>query len=598
MSEKKGLIMASDVEKQEIDSVAQLLFYGQIDESKIFPFPAMDDEQKSMAQEMTKAVNKFAQDNIDSVKFEAESHIPDEIFQGLAEMGVLGLAVEEQYGGLELNYTLYARVIAEIARFDGSLATMLGAHQSIGYRALINEGTDEQKKKWLPALASGEKLAAFCLTEPGSGSDAYSIKTKATKNADGTFTINGQKLWITNGGRADFYSVYCKTEHEVQGKTVEKISCFVVEKGMEGLSFGEPEKKMGISASETRAVFFDNVKVPAENLLGEYGKGFKVAMNVLNSGRLSLGSACLEGQKGILELATSHAKERRQFNRPISQFGMIQEKLSFMAANIYATESVTYFTTGLMDRGMDEYSVESAIIKIYSSETLWETVDMAMQIAGGTGYMKEYPYEKIMRDARINLIFEGTNEILRIYIALAGIKGPSEDLKQLGKVSDVSKVLQDPIKSVGILSNFAKKRIEKLIAAKTISKIHDDLGEWAAKFSIMLSDFSIKVENLLIKYGKSIIGNELPQKKIADMVISLYVMLATLSRTSMFLEDPNISKEKKDQVLGLCHIVCKRQRRVYMENYKGMDGKFDEVIKKVAKGVCDEDGRSFDIIYN
>src|SRR5690606_27095094 len=434
-------------EKNAFPSVAGNFFYGEIDENIVFPFPKFSTEQMEMAKEMTDAVNRFAADAIDAAKMDEEAKIPQEVIMGLAELGLCGLAVSEEHGGMGLDYTLYARVFQEMAGIDGSTATMLGAHQSIGYRALINEGTPEQKAKWLPALASGQRLAAFCLTEPGSGSDAYSIKTKATDNGDGTYTISGQKLWITNGGAAEFYTVYCKTDHQENGKTVEKITCFVVEKGApgaEGLSFGEKENKMGIRASETRAVYFDKVKVPKENILGEPGKGFKVAMNVLNSGRLSLGSGCVGGMKAILKLATEHAANRRQFDRPIAEFGLVQQKLTDMAATIYAVESMVYMTTGLMDRGMSDYQLESAICKIFGSESLWKVVDTALQLAAGNGYMREYPYERIMRDSRINLIFEGTNEILRVFLALSGIRGPSESLKELGKISDVSSVLSDP----------------------------------------------------------------------------------------------------------------------------------------------------------
>ena len=264
------MFMTEESKINEIPSIAANFFYGEIDEDAVFPFPEFSDDQKEMAKEMTSAVCKFAAAQIDSAKFDETCEIPEEVIRGCGELGLMGLAVEEQYGGMELDYSLYARVFSEIASIDGSIGTMLGAHQSIGYRALINEGTAKQKSKWLPGLASGEKIAAFCLTEPGSGSDAYSIKTKATKNSDGTYTISGQKLWITNGGRADFYSVFCKTEHEIDGKTVEKISCIAVEKGAkgaEGLTFGEKENKMGIRASETRAVYFDKVVVPADNII-------------------------------------------------------------------------------------------------------------------------------------------------------------------------------------------------------------------------------------------------------------------------------------------------------------------------------------------
>ncbi len=474
---------------KEIPSIVKHMFYGEVLEDEVFPFPHLNESQVEMAKAMIDAVDKFAQDSIDSAKFDKDAKIPAEVLQGLASLGLCGLGVGEEYGGLGLDTTLYARVFSQVAGIDGAIATTLGAHQSIGYKALINEGNEEQKAKWLPKLASGEVFAAFCLTEPGSGSDAYSIKTKATKNADGTYTINGQKLWITNAGLAGFYSVFAKTEHEENGKKVEKITCFIVEKELEGISFGEKEDKMGIRASETRAVYFDNVKVPASNIIGEPGKGFKIAMNVLNTGRLSLGSGSVGGMKAILKLATAQAKTRKQFNDYIVNFGLIQEKLTAMAANIYASESIVYMTTGKITQGMSEFSHESAICKIYCSEKLWNTIDMATQIGAGNAYMREYPYERIMRDCRINLIFEGTNEILRIFTALSGIKGPSDDLKELGKIADVSKAIQDPIKSVGILTDFAKKRFGKKFGNKTLTKVHPSLETHASHFTSALGDF-------------------------------------------------------------------------------------------------------------
>ena len=581
---------------EEINSVVGSFYFGEVEESNVFPYPHFTDEQKEIAKEMVNAIDKFAEDNIDGEKFDHEAEIPQEVMVGLAELGLYGLAVPEQYGGMELDYTLYSRVFAEVASNDGSTATFLGAHQSIGYRALLNEGTEEQKQKWLPPLATGEKVAAFCLTEPGSGSDAYSIKTKAVDNGDGTYTINGQKLWITNAGTAEFYSVFCKTDHEKDGKTVEKISCFIIEKGMEGVSFGEKENKMGIRASETRAVYFDNVKVPKENILGELGKGFKIAMNVLNSGRLSLGAGCVGGMKTILEMATNHAKGRKQFDKPITEFGLIQEKLAEMAALTYATESVVYMTTGNMCKGMKDYYLETAVCKIFGSESLWKVVDTGLQIAAGNGYMKEYPYERIMRDSRINLIFEGTNEILRCFLALSGIRGPSEKLKELGKISNVSSALEDPIKSLGVLTDFAKNRISKMMPTRSISNAHPRFAEWADDFSSMLGGFSIQVENTLMKYGKKIIDNELPQKRLANMSIQLYVMLAVISRTTAILNDSEIDDKKKEYCYNLAIHSLRTAKHEFIANLKEMSKNIDKTVEAISEGVCDNDGYGLEII--
>ncbi len=582
-------------EGKHMESIVSNFFLGEINEDDVFPFPIFKSDDKELLNEIIPIIDKFA-DSVDSEKLDKEAKIPDEILKKLSEMGLYGLSVPDKYGGMDLNTSSYARVFSTLAEMDASIVTMLGAHQSIGFKALLNEGTEEQKKKWLPHLSSGEKIAAFCLTEPGSGSDAYSIKTKAIDNGDGTYSISGQKLWITNANLADFYSVFCKTQHDVNGEIKEKITCFIVEKGMEGLSFGEKEDKMGIRASETRAVFFDNVRVPKENILGELGRGFKVAMNVLNNGRLSLGSACIGCMKSLLSLATNHAKERKQFGKSICEFEMIQDKLVNMAAHIYATESIAYMTTGNIDRGLEDYSLESAICKVYSSEALWKIADSSLQIAAGIGYMKEYPYERLMRDSRINLIFEGTNEILRCFIALSGVRKPSEKLREIGKISDVSSALSNPIKSLGIFSEFAFKRISRIISSTSLSKVDSQLIDLAGKFSSMLSGFSLKVENVLINHGKKIVDREIIQENIADMAINLYVMISVLSRTTFILKSKNFSDDTKEYCLQLNNYAFKNARRDFIKAFKEINKKKHKTITDVSNTICKMNGYGIDIL--
>ena len=581
------------------DSPVEDLFFGNVNEDVVFPFPEFSTEQKETAKEFIQAIDNFAEGHINSAKFDREGEFPAEYVEGLRELGLYGLYVPEKYGGMELSTTLASRVFQQISGHDAASAVFLGAHQSIGYKALTLVGTEEQKAKWLPDLASGKKVAAFCLTEPGSGSDAYSIKTKAVDNGDGTFTITGQKLWITNGGMADFYSVFCKTDQEIKGKKHEKITCFAVEKnaeGSKGLSFGEKESKMGIRASETRAVYFDKVIVPKENIIGELGKGFKVAMQVLNSGRLSLGSGSIGGMKTILTLATKQAKGRIQFNRPICEFGLIQTKLSHMSSQIYAAEAVVYFTTGLIEKGMREYHLESAICKVFCSESLWNVVDSGLQIAAGNGYMCEYPYERILRDSRINLIFEGTNEILRVFLALSGIKKPAEFFKELGKATDIAHVLKNPIKSVGLLTSFATGRLKKIIGTRNLTQHHLDLAKEASIFSGFLGQFAFQVENTLMKYGKKIVGNEYPQQRIADMAINLYVMLAIIARTTAILKAEKIDQHKKEYVKLLFNEAFYSLRHNFISNLNAMDKNFDQETKKLSEMVCAEDGHGLDIV--
>ena len=581
--------MSEQDNSKEINSVLEDLFFGEVDENIIFPFPYLSSEKRNDTKAMLEAVSNFLNQKVDPAKFEEMREIPKEIIKEMAELGLFGMEIPEQEGGLGLSKGTYFRISAEVSSVDASLGVLLGAHQSIGLRAILNEGTPQQRKKWLPLLAQGEKIAAFCLTEPGAGSDAYSLKTQATKNEDGSYSITGQKIWISNGGLADFYTVFCKTAPE-------QISAFIVEKSMEGVSFGKKEQKMGIQASETRAVFFDKVVVPPENLIGKEGNGFKIAMNVLNSGRMGLSACCVEGMKRMLKLATAHAINRKQFGKSISNFGMIQDKMASMAAKTYACESAVYMSIGHIERGMKNYHLESAACKVLASEMSWDVIDTGLQIAAGCGYMKEYPYEKMFRDSRVNLIFEGTNEILRCFLALSGLKEPSEHMRKLGKVADISTALQSPLKSLGLLSKFAGKRIERIAFNRALTQHHPQLQDWATHFASMLSAFSNQVENCLIKHGKNIIDKQLPQKRLADISIQLYIMLSVISRTTSILNDKNVDEEQKKYVLNLTNHACRDIRYQVIGDLKAMSNNIDETVVKITDRVSQEGAYGLDIL--
>lgn len=373
-------------------------------------------EEQQMLREM---VRDFTNNEIKPIaaKIDEEGKIPENLLKQLGELGVLGISFPENYGGGGFGEVGYCIAQEEIARGCMSTATVIGAHQSIGANVIYLGGSEEQKKKYLVPLASGEKLAAFCLTEAQAGSDSFNLKTKAEKVGD-EWVLNGEKLWITNGGIADVVSVFARTP--------KGISAFIVETSNNGFFAGPAEKKMGIKGSSTNAITFDNVKIPAENLVGVDGRGFLLAMKTLDAGRLGLGAACLGAAKELLEMSATYAKEREQFDEPISHFQAIQFYLAEMATMIYNMESIVYRTAVDYDAGK-KISRQTAVVKLYCSDSLDKIADLAVQVHGGMGYSKELPIERFYRDSRINRIFEGTNEIQKIIIA-------RDILKKNGKI--------------------------------------------------------------------------------------------------------------------------------------------------------------------
>ncbi len=368
-------------------------------------------EEQQMLREM---VRDFTNNEIKPLakKIDEEEKIPQELIRKIADLGLLGASFPVEYGGGGFGEVGYCIIQEEISRGCSSTATFIGAHQSIGTNAIYLGGNEELKRKYVVPLAQGKMIAAFCLTESQAGSDSFNIKTKA--ELDGNYYIlNGEKLWITNGGIADVLSVFARTE--------KGISAFVVETKWEGVKIGPPEKKMGIRGSTTNPISFENVKVPKENLIGQEGRGFLLAMKTLDAGRLGLGAACIGSAKELLELSTKYAKERIQFDQPISNFQAIQFMLAEMTALIYAMESMVYRTAAKYDKG-ENVTREAAIVKLFCSEALDKIVDYAVQIHGGMGYSRELPIERMYRDARINRIFEGTNEIQKGIIARDIIK--------------------------------------------------------------------------------------------------------------------------------------------------------------------------------
>lgn len=445
-----------------------------------------------------------------------------DLIRQAGELGLLGAEVPEAYGGLGLD-KLSSTLISERFTKASAFALSVGAHVGIGTLPIVYFGTEEQKQKYLPALATGEKIAAYCLTEPSSGSDALGAKTTAILSEDGThYVLNGTKQFITNAGFADLFIVYAK----VNGK---EMSTFIVERTMEGVSIGPEEKKMGIKGSSTCPLILEDVKVPVDHLLWEVGKGHLIAFNILNIGRFKLAAGCLGGAKDTVELAAKYANERTQFGRAISSFPLIGQKLADMTIKTYALESMVYRTAGLFDIGLAEvdynsekvgylsakaiaeYQLECSINKVFGSEVLDEVVDEGVQIHGGYGFIQEYRVERNYRDARINRIFEGTNEINRLLIPGTLIKrGLKGELPLLERAQALQEELMNPIPPV---------QFDHVLEQET------HLIAMAKKIFLMCGAQAVQNYQLKLEEEQEVLSH------LADMMISVFAMESALLRT-------------------------------------------------------------------
>ena len=568
-------------------SFMKALFHGVIAEDMIFPYPEMPSDDRENTSMILDSVRRYFAAHVDAAKIDREHAIPPEVLDGLKALGLFGLQIPTDHDGIGLSASAYARVMQEVGGLDGSIAVTLGAHQSIGLKGILLFGTPEQKRRYLPKLATGEWTAAFALTEPSAGSDAAAIKTRAELSADGShYILNGAKIWITNGGFADVFTVFARTSSLEEGQKP-KITAFIVERGM-GVKNGPNEHKLGIRGSSTTELFFDDVKVPKENVLGEVGRGFKVAMEVLNSGRLGLASGSLGMCEVLLKLALERVNERRAFGRAIGEFGLIKDKISAMLAQTYALESMTYLTAGIVDGKVSDYSLESAICKVFGSETLWYVVNDTLQIAAGIGYMQDYPYERMMRDARINLIFEGTNEILRCFIALSGMQGPGKAL------SDVVKAMREPIKGFGLLSDFAVRKARTVLGRERLTRAHPLLSREAVIFEEFTGELASNTELVLRKHGKEIAEMQFTQKRIAEMSIDLFAIASCIARTTRAIE--RRGEEGARREIDLTSIFTTAAQKRLRQNVHDFSRNDDELRKAVASRAYTDRAYPFDIV--
>jgi acyl-CoA dehydrogenase family member 9 len=553
---------------ERVSSFAKSLFMGEINEDLVFPWPEPKLEEQERIRALNASLRELAETKIDTRKIEEKRWLGDDIVRELGERGLCGLYVPEEYGGQGLSQTGYARVFETFAQIDATLSIVMGVHQSIGFKGIHIFGTPEQKERWLPDLAAGRKLAGFALTEPEAGSDAYNIQSRAVMQPDGSWVLNGEKRYIGNGSKGELFTTFARCE--IDGK--DRHIALIVEKGMKGFEVGERFDTMGLRGNDLRRLYFNDVRIPPENVLGEPGEGFRIAMHVLNNGRIGLGTGSVGAAKGLLDRTIAHVKERRQFGRPLAEFELVQEKIGWMVSYLFGLESLCYLTCSLVDEGVPDYSLESAICKVSGTEFLWYAANRALQLKGGAGYMRDEPYEKVLRDIRIFPIFEGANDVLRAFIALSGIKPVGEKLSDLGNLE-----LTDPIGSMGVLADYVSGRIRP----DRLTLAHDELSEQADAVSDQVKQLREVTETLLREHKKGIIERQYDQKRLADAVSDIFGQIAVLSRVSAIFEDQGV--EPSGQERYIAETFCNRAASRVRSQFRLFESNDDDRMSAIAK---------------
>lgn len=528
------------------------LFSGKIHGQNVFPFPKISSAEKEKVDAYIKRVEEFADAHIDANTIDRQACIPDNVIQGLGELGVLGMTIPEKYGGLGMSQYAYCRVVEAISRRCGSTALFINAHQSVGLKALLLFGTEAQKQKWLPPLAKGQFLAAFSLTEPNAGSDAAGIQTRAVYDKENkTWRINGTKQWTTNGAIADVLTVMARTEIDTPQGKQDKITAFLVTPSMQGFKVLNPSlEKVGMRGSKTANLEFINLDVPEENILGPIGGGLKVCLTVLDFGRTTFGATCTGAAKFLVEKAIAHAKTRYQFNRPLASFGLVKKKIASMSAFAYAMEASTYLTAGLIDRHIEDIMLESAMLKVFVSDSLWNILYDTMQIYGGRSFFTDQPFERMMRDARLNMIGEGSNEVMRAFIGAVGMRDVGMQLKV------TLESILSPISKFPDLKAAASEWLSKLIAPKA-PLLSKELQSEAATLGKKIRSFNMAATKLLIKYREQILEKQLQLDRIATSAMALYTVSASLSRLDSDLQEAERNADELKKDVGKVKLYCK-----------------------------------------
>lgn len=505
---------------------AKGLFQGRFVADWVMPYPRMPTAQQIELDETLSELRKFLDEHLDAAEIDRQADIPRDVIDGLGRVGVLGMTAPKEYGGRGFSQMANCKVLEEIGRRCASTSVFVNAHHSIGIRALLLFGTHEQKQQWLPKLVNGEQLGAFALTEKEAGSDAANVQMEARPTEDGShFILNGEKRYITNAAIAHELTVMARTP--VPGSDKTAITAFLVTPDMPGFEILEARMpKMGIRGTATGRFALRDVKVPRENILGQIGKGLKVALTVLDFGRTTFGACCTGAAKTCLELAVQHANTRKQFNKTLGEFELVKKKIARIAADAYAMEAMTTVTGSFIDRGLEDYMLETAMLKVFTTERLWECINDVFQIHGGAAYMNDLPLERMMRDARINQIGEGANEVLTSFIALVGMRGPGMEFKE------IYDTMLKPTREHGLGKAWTAgmNRLGATIRVPNVPVQSEQLRANAGQLGRLIWRFNFAVNRALITYREPILDMQLVQERIAGAAMDLFASTCVLSR--------------------------------------------------------------------
>jgi alkylation response protein AidB-like acyl-CoA dehydrogenase len=570
------------------------LFAGDINESLLFPYPATldarDPEEARTVHRLVEAVNEMvASGLIDPRRFDEQEGIDEAVIEAFAKEGLLALTIPTAFGGLGLSASAYARVFGAVASIDASLGVLIGVHCGLGSKAIVIAGSEAQKARYLPGLARGETLAAYALTEPETGSDAQHIVTRAERSADDDgWVLNGRKHWIGNGQRAGVLATFAQTPVVRNGETVWRPTAFIVRPDMAGFRVDGTIRKLGIRGSTQAELVFENLFVPDDHVLGEVGKGFRVAVNALNAGRLSLASGCASACKKLLGEFTRYAEARTQFGGPLASFEITQRKMATMASETYAADAMVGALAAALDSDSVDAALEAACAKVFASELVWRSSDELVQLAGGRGFVKPWPYERYLRDARINRIFEGANEILRLFVGLNGVQGPAEELKELAGA------LKNPIQNWVLVSGYAAGRVASAFGKRDRfqATLHQSLRTHATFVEKHVAELAKATQQAITTHRKEILQRQLVVERLAGMAIELYARCTTIARTQKLIDERGVDACARE--IALTDLFCLQSGRRFRALRDELDGKAGEAIDDLHRGIAqrvrDENG--------